>query len=52
MDCKVLQVLIGLRKASLEFLESSDCQESLACQVHLGLEATKGTLSLKRESYG
>ena len=52
MGCKVLQVLIGLRKAFLEFLESSDCQESLACQVHLESEATKVILSLKRESYG
>ena len=52
MGCKVLQVLIGLRKAFLEFLESLDCQGSLACQVHLESEATKVTLSLKRESYG
>ena len=52
MGCKVPQVRTGLRKAFLEFLESSDCQESLACQVHLGSEATKVTLSLKRESYG
>ena len=52
MGCKVLQVRIGLKKAFLESLESSDCQESLACQVHLESEATKVTLSLKRESYG
>jgi len=52
LGCKVLQVLIGLRKAFLEFPESSDCQGSLACQVHLGSAATKVTLSLKRESYG